>query len=392
MSLRRDLNILCEAALNEGGGAGVNLDFEVTKSMLDGYTADLTEDGDFYVLEVGQTELESYEDSAVVENGGVIKINKQETLNKLKEIIKQNKFTVLDEPYEVKDEDIDVIGVEGNPNLTYSRGWIRAGLTESIPIDCLYVSFRLVTYEGLEPIIFDYDASPDKSVIFDVRDNNGTANSNGVLVPVDATYYPSEELKNAYDRLDEYDDYDESLNEDLPTSQEYKFKIEKLNDKGDFRLTSGDEYVSDIYVPEGDTLKDNIRDYIDCEFMYDLDDSENICSTELSDYKYDEENGEGSFTATIFWEEDLNESVDEHTEVKCRMYARMLEKINEKFGTLIGTFKIEPLYTNKYELGLKRGYGKYDFKFVSDDAFIPLKNKSLEEQAEYLKGLILGKE
>ena len=36
-------------------------------------------------------------------------------------------------------------------------------------------------------------------------------------------------------------------------------------------------YVSDIYVPEGDTLKDNIRDYIDCEFMYDLDDSENIC-------------------------------------------------------------------------------------------------------------------
>jgi len=89
---------------------------------------------------------------------------------------------------------------------------------------------------------------------------------------------------------------------------------------------------------------------------------------------------------------DMDESVDEHTEIKCRVYARMLEKINEKFGTLIGTFKIEPLYTDKYELGLKRGYGRYDFKFVSDDAFLPLKNKSLEEQAEYLKGLILGKE
>jgi len=89
---------------------------------------------------------------------------------------------------------------------------------------------------------------------------------------------------------------------------------------------------------------------------------------------------------------DMDESVDERTEIKCRVYASILEKINEKFGTLIGTFKVEPLYKDKYELGLKRGYGKYDFKFVSDDAFLPLKNKSLEEQAEYLKGLILGKE
>ena len=131
----------------------------------------------------------------------------------------------------------------------------------------------------------------------------------------------------------------------------------KVTDEGE----EGYEYIEDAFrfIPSADCLNE-----------YDL----------LDEIEDEEE-----------FEESINEDVDEHTEIKCRMYARLLEKINEKFGTLIGTFKVEPLYTDKYELGLKRGYGRYDFKFVSDDAFLPLKNKSLEEQAEYLKKLILGK-
>lgn len=124
---------------------------------------------------------------------------------------------------------------------------------------------------------------------------------------------------------------------------------------------------------------DEYDDYYECSYLY-IPSEEAIDEYSMLDEIDDD------------FDESLNESVDERTEIQCRVYARMLEKINEKFRTLIGTFKVEPLVTDKYELGLKRGYGKYDFKFVSDDAFLPLKNKSLEEQAEYLKGLILGKE
>lgn len=102
----------------------------------------------------------------------------------------------------------------------------------------------------------------------------------------------------------------ESEEDDL--TEVYEFKIEKLNDNGDFRLISGNEYVSDIYVPEGDTLRNNIQDYIDCEFIYDLDDSDEIVSTEIYDYNYDEELGEGSFKVTVFWNDysnDFDESV-----------------------------------------------------------------------------------
>ena len=359
------LNLLCEAALNEGAGAAITFHFDEKDRD---YKIDVDYDAKGLEIKVSNLLITDYYHSNKAYDGGKFVFTEDD----LKEaVVKDNNDYSEDK---IKKEDIksvEIVGVEEMPNLTCSWGWVRSDIPDEM----------IITKQ-----------SNDYYAVLQVDAQIGDVKTM-YTVEVDGKYIPSDEVKIAYDNLGEDDDdFDESLNEDLPTSQEYKFNIEKLNDKGDFRLTSGDEYVSDIYVPEGDTLKDNIRDYIDCEFMYDLDDSENICSTELSDYKYDEENGEGSFTATIFWDEDLNESVDEHTEVKCRMYARMLEKINEKFGTLIGTFKIEPLYTDKYELGLKRGYGKYDFKFVSDDAFLPLKNKSLEEQAEYLKGLILGKE
>lgn len=279
MSIRKDLNIICEAAMNEGAGAAVTFHFD--KNDRD-YRVDVDFDCKDFEILIGNLIISDYYYSEKCEDGGKF-VFTEEDLKKGVVYDHNENSGDAENPITIEDvKSVKITGVEEIPNLQCSWGWVRTDIPEEMVISKAGNGYTAV-------LEVEADINGEKTYY---------------TIDVDGKYIPSDDVKGAYDNLGEEDDIDESLNEELPKSQEYKFKIEKLNDKGDFRLTSGDEYVSDIYVPEGDTLKDNIRDYIDCEFMYDLDDSENICSTELSEYTYDEENGEGSFTATIFWEEE----------------------------------------------------------------------------------------
>ena len=243
-----------------------------------------------------------------------------------------------------------------------------------------------------EPADFETDGLRIKvsNLLLSDYDNNAIANDGGYIE------FDEDAVKKEAVRM--YNEYDRNINAPEITEKDVK-SIDEITAENIPNLQFSWGW-SRIELPKDAVLswfeKNNPNGYVpQLEVIMTLNNGEQITTNSVNvDGKY-------HVSDDVYYayldldaddDEDLNESVDERTEMLCRVYARMLEKINEKFGTLIGTFKVEPLYTDKYELGLKRDYGRYDFKFVSDDAFLPLKNKSLEEQAEYLKGLILGKE
>ena len=166
-----------------------------------------------------------------------------------------------------------------------------------------------------------------------------------------------------------------------PLAKKYEFKIEKLNSEGDYRISSGNEVSSDLYVPEGENLQDVITDYINDEFLYDFDDNEAI-STEISDYYYDEKFGEGSFTARLFCN-DLNETYSYIND-----YSDILEQVEAKTGS---GFTLDRLANNTYELAARRMSGIYQNAFVicKEKDLEPLKSMTdVREQQRYLLDLV----
>ena len=74
-----------------------------------------------------------------------------------------------------------------------------------------------------------------------------------------------------------------------------------------------------VYIYPDDDLQDiryAIEDFVDGELAADEDDSENITRTEVVGFKYDIETGQGEFEATIFFANDINESLNENYKAK----------------------------------------------------------------------------
>lgn len=137
-----------------------------------------------------------------------------------------------------------------------------------------------------------------------------------------------EDVKKFLKKIEKEFKKDESLSEKLDNIQTYYFRIKKIADD-ELELTSG-ESVFSVYINPEDDLQDiryAIEDFVDGELASDEDDADEITGTEVVGFKYNIDSGEGEFEANIFFNEDLDESLNE---ISDKLTNRIEETVNTR--------------------------------------------------------------
>ena len=184
MSIRKDLNIICEAAMNEGAGAAVT--FHFNKNDRD-YRIDVDFDCKDFEILVGNLIISDYYYSEKCYDGGKFVFTEEDLKKGV--VYDHNEYSGdAENPITIEDiKSVKITGVEEMPNLSCSWGWVRTDIPEEMVISEAGNGYTAV-------LEVEADINGEKTYY--------TINSDG-------KYIPSEEVKVAYDNLGEESEEEE---------------------------------------------------------------------------------------------------------------------------------------------------------------------------------------